>query len=64
MVTKYYYDICFLIDIDNTFLYVVKLRMAWLNFFEYEINNDIVSANIDAVLNEEIDVKVEPFGRY
>lgn len=64
LVTKYYSDICFLVDMNNTFLQAVKSRKAWLQSFDYEIDSDVVSANIDALLKEEIDVEAEPFGKY
>ena len=47
LVTKYYSNICFLVDTDNTFLQVVKLRKAWLQIFEHEIDSDVVSIDID-----------------
>ena len=37
---------------------------AWLQSFGNEIVSDDVSAKIDLLLKEEIDVKEEPFGRY
>ena len=63
LVTKYYSDMHFLVD-TNTFVQVDKPRKAWLQSFEYEVDSDVVSANIDALLKEEIDFKGKPFGRY
>lgn len=64
LVIKYYNDICFCVDTDNTFVHLVKLWKAWLKNFEYQIDSDVVSANIDALLKEEINIEAEPFGRY
>ena len=64
LVTKYYIDICFLVDMDNTFVQAVKPRKSWLQSFDYEIDNDLVSGNIVAPLNEEIDAEAKPFGKY
>ena len=50
--------------VDNTFVQAVMTRKAWLQSFEYEIDSDDISENIDALLKEEIDVEAEPFGRY
>ena len=52
LVTKYYSDICFLVDTNNTFVQAVKPRKVWLQSFEYEIGSDVVSKNIDALLKE------------
>lgn len=38
--------------------------IAWLKPFGYEIDIDDVSAKITTLLNEEIDAKDEPFGKY
>ena len=64
LVTRFYNDICFHVDTENTFVQAIKLRKAWLQSFDYEIDSDLVSANIVALLNEEMDVEVEPFGKY
>ena len=61
---KNYNDVYFLVDIDNTFFQVVKTRKAWLKPFDYEVDNDNASANIDALLKEEIDAYAKPFGKY
>jgi len=64
LVTRYYNDICFLADTDNTFVQALKLRKAWLEGFDYEIYSDLLNANIVALLKEEIDTKAESFGKY
>lgn len=64
LVTKYYSDICFLFDTNNTFVQAVKPRKVWLQIFEYEIDSNVISVDIHALLKEEIDVEVQPFGRY
>ena len=38
------------------------MRKDWLQIFDYEIDSDVVSANIDALFKEEIDVKAKTFG--
>lgn len=42
----------------------MKLRKAWLHSFDYEIDSDVVSVIIDALLKEEIDEEAKPFGKY
>lgn len=64
LVTKYYNGICFLVNTDNNFVWEVKPRKAWLQSFEYKINSNVVNANIDALLKEEIDVQAKTSGRY
>lgn len=61
---KPYNDIYFLVDTDNTFVQVVKLRIALLKPFGYEIEVDDVTACIIAPLKEEIDVEAEPFVKF
>lgn len=63
LVTMYYNDIFFLEDIDNTFVWAVKSRKAWLQGFDYEIDSDLVNANIIALLKEEMEKEAESFGR-
>ena len=55
LVRRYYNDICFLVGIDNTCVQEVKSRKAWLQGFDYEIDSDLVNANIVALLREEIE---------
>jgi len=42
----------------------MKPRKAWLQSFDYEIDSDVVSANIEAFLNEKIDAEAKIFGKY
>ena len=55
---------CILVNIDNTFVQTLKSRVAWLKPFRYEIEVDDVSESIIALLKEEIDTKVDSFGKY
>lgn len=64
LVTKYYSDIHFLVDMDTNFVQEMKPRTACLQIFDYEIDSDVVSANIDALLKEEIDFEAKIFGKY
>ena len=64
LITRYYNDICFLVDIENTFVQEVKSRKAWLQHFNYEIDSDLVSANIVTPLKEEIDIAAKPFRKF
>ncbi len=40
LVDKYYDDICFLVDIDYTYIQEVIPRIAWLRPLDYDINID------------------------
>ena len=64
LVEKYYNDICFLVDIDYTFIQVVVPKVKWLRPLGYEINVDEASTTIIALLVEEIDKSVKIFGNY
>ena len=47
---KYYNNVCFLVDTDKKFVQAVKSRKAWLKPFDYEVDSDNVSENIDTPL--------------
>ena len=57
-------DICFLVDIDFTYIQVVIPRVRWLRPFGYEINIDKASTTITALLAEEADKNAPHFGTY
>ena len=52
LVIKHYNDVCFVVDIDNTFVQVSKPRKECVKPFHYEIEVDDVSVSIDALLKE------------
>ena len=61
---KHYSDVYFLVDIDNTYAQAVKPREPWITTFDYEIDSETVNAKKFVLLKEDIDNKVEPFGKY
>ena len=52
LVMSHYNYICFIVDVDNTFVPKVKPRKAQLKPFGYEVEVDDVSASIVALLKE------------
>ena len=64
LVEQYYNDICFLVDIDYTYIQVDVPRVRWLRPLGYEINVDEASASITALLAKEIDTSTKIFGNY
>lgn len=58
LVSRHYNDVCFLVDIDNTYVQAVNPRKAWLIVFDYEINNEIANTKIIVLLKEKIDNEV------
>ncbi|MDF3691458.1 hypothetical protein P3S59_25880, partial [Enterobacter hormaechei] len=64
LVEKHTNDICFLVDIDFTYIQAVIQRVRWLTPFGYEINIDEASVAITALLAEEADKNAPHFGTY
>lgn len=64
LVEQHYDDICFLVDIDYTFIQVAVPRVRWLRPLGYEINVDEASTTITALLVEEVDKGAKIFGNY
>lgn len=61
---KYEKDICFLIDIDFTYVQAVLPRIRWLRPLGYELDIDQATAAITALLAEEIDKNAKVFGTH
>ena len=51
-VTRYFNDIFFFVDSNNTFVHEVKMRIAWLQGFDYEFDSDLVNENIVVLLKQ------------
>ena len=64
LVEKYYNDICFLVDIDYTYIQDIVPRVRWLRPLGYEINVDEALATIIALLGEEIQKSAKLFSNY
>ena len=52
-------EICFLVDINFTYIQVVVPRVRWLRPLGYEINIDEVSTTMTILLEEDIDKSVK-----
>ena len=57
-------DVCFLVDIDYTYIQVAIPRIRWLRPLGYEINTDEASAINKTLLAEEIDKNAPHLGTY
>ena len=55
LVEKHVNDICFLVDIDFTYIQAAIPRVRWLRPLGYEINVDKTFAAITTLLAEEMD---------
>lgn len=64
LVEKYANDVCFLVDIDYTYIQAAISRVRWLRPIGYEVNIDEASATITTLLAEEIDKSAPHFGTY
>ena len=64
LVEKHYNDICFLVDIDYTYIQAIVPKVRWLRSLGYEINIDEALASITALLADEIDKSAKKFGNY
>jgi hypothetical protein len=64
LVEKHVKDLCFLVDIDYTYIQVVVPRVRWLKPLGYELYIDEADAAITPLLVEEVDKSAKPFGTY
>ena len=64
LVQKNVNNICFLVDIDFTYIQATFPRVRWLRPLGYEVNIDEASAAITALLSKEIDKEEKHFGMY
>ena len=64
LVEKHYNDICFLVEIDYTYIQALVPRVRWLRPLGYEINIDEASGAITTLLAEEVDNTIKFFGNY
>ena len=64
LVEKHVQDICFLVDIDCTYIQVVVPRIRWLRPLPYEIDVDEASVAIITLLAEDFDKEAKHFGTY
>lgn len=64
LVEKHYDDICFLVDVDYTFVQAATPRVRWLRPLGYEINVDEAFVSIAILLAEEVDKNAKTFGNY
>ena len=64
LVEKHVNDVCFLVDIDYTYIQAVIPRVRWLRPLGYEVNIDETSAAITALLAEAVDKDAPHFGTY
>ena len=64
LVEKHVNDICFLVDIDYTYIQAVLPRVRWLRPLGYELDVDQASTKIIALLAEERDKIAKSFGTY
>ena len=64
LVEKHVQDICFLVDIDFTYIQVVVPRIRWLRPLPYEIDVDEALAAITTLLAKDFDKEVKYFGTY
>ena len=55
LVEKHYDDICFLVDVDHTYVHATIPMVNWINPLPYEINVDEASVGIIDLLEEDID---------
>ena len=64
LVDKHVMDICFLVDIDYTYIQAIIPRAIWLRPLGYELNVDQASTTIIALLAKEVDKAGKHFGTY
>ena len=64
LVEKHVNDICFLVDIDFTYIQAAIPRVRWLRPLGYEINVYEASATITALLAKEMEKEAKTFGTY
>ena len=61
---KHVQDICFLVDIDFTYIQVEVPRVRWLRPLSYEMHVDEASIGITTLLAEDFDKEEKYFGTY
>ena len=64
LVENNYDDVCFLVDVDYTFVQVATSRVRWIRPLGYEINVDEASIALIALLAKDIDKDAKAFGNY
>ena len=64
LVSQHENDICFLVDIDYTYIQAILPRVRWLRPLGYELDVDQASATITTLLAKEMDKTVKAFGTY
>ena len=64
LVEQHVNDICFLVDIDYTYIQAAIPRVRWLRPLGYEINIDEASTTITSLLAEDIDKTTKPFSTF
>ena len=64
LVEKHVNNICFLIDIDFTYIQAPMPRVRWISPLGYEVNIDEAFVAIIALLSKEIDKESKLFGTY
>ena len=64
LVEKHINDICFLVDIDFTYIQEAIPRVRWLRPLGYELDVDEASAAITVLLAKEVDKTAKPFGTF
>ena len=64
LVEKHYDDVCFLMDIDYTFVKATTPRVRWLRPLDYEINVDEASTTITTLFVEVVEKTTKVFGNY
>ena len=64
LLEKHFNDVCFLVDVDFTYVQVFFQRVRWLRPLPYEINVDEASATITTLLVEEVDKIAIALGNY
>lgn len=64
LVNQHENEICFLVDIDYTYIQAVLPRVRWLRPLGYELDVDQASATIIALLVEKMDKTTKAFGTY
>lgn len=64
LVEKHANEVCFLVDIDYTYIQAAIPRVRWLKPLGYEVNIDEASSAITPLLEKEIDKSAPHFGTY
>lgn len=64
LVEELFDDVCFLINIDFTYVQAENPRVRWVRQLGYDINVDEASTAITALLVEEVEKETKAFGNY